>query len=40
MNDAIMEAFEVRPSGNIGQVVLDPDDHEFVDRPGDRKIVE
>lgn len=25
MDDTIMEAFSVRPSGNIGQVVLDPD---------------
>ena len=25
MNDPIMEAFSVRASGNIGQVVLDPD---------------
>ena len=25
MNDTIVEAFSVRPSGNIGQVVLDPD---------------
>jgi hypothetical protein len=25
MDDTIMDAFSVRPSGNIGQVVLDPD---------------
>jgi hypothetical protein len=25
MDDSIMEAFSVRPSGNIGQVVLGPD---------------
>ena len=25
MDNGIMEAFEVRVSGNIGQVVLDPD---------------